>query len=113
MHTQEGHLEDMTTLASVTTISTQRGYTENFRMEEEGLFAPSTEIHYLPNEVAIENFYRFEGASDPEDNAILYLLETHDGLKGMLVDSYGAEADKAISEFIKAIPEAPKAKSKD
>lgn len=113
MYTQEGHLEDMTTLASVTTISTQRGYTENFRMEEEGLFAPSTEIHYLPNEVTIENFYRFEGASDPEDNAILYLLETHDGLKGMLVDSYGAEADKNIAEFIKAIPEAPKAKSKE
>lgn len=113
MQNQNANFDEMTTLASVTSIAAQRGYTENFKVTEEGLYAAATDIYYLPNEVKIDNFYRFEGASDPEDNAILYLLETHDGVMGTLVDSYGAEADKLISDFIKDIPEVPKVRSMD
>lgn len=105
---KEGNFEDMTTLSSVTNTAYKRGYTENFQIKRDGMFAPSTNICYLPNEVKIDNFYRFEGASNPDDNAILYLLETHDGVKGMLVDGYGAGADKEIADFVKDIPETPK-----
>lgn len=108
MYIQEGNLEDMTTLSSVTNTAYKRGYTENFQMKKAGMFAPTTGISYLPNEVKIDNFYRFEGASDPQDNAILYLLETHDGLKGVLIDGYGNGADKEIADFVKEIPEVPK-----
>ncbi len=38
----------------------------------------------------VVEFYRFEGASNPDDNSILYAIETSDGLKGLLVDAYGA-----------------------
>lgn len=104
----EGHFDDMTTLSSVTNTAYKRGYTENFQMKKDGMFAPSSGISYHPNEVKIDNFYRFEGASDPQDNAILYLLETHDGLKGCLIDGYGNGADKEIADFVNDIPEVPK-----
>ncbi len=108
MQPQDAHLDDMTTLTSVTNTAFKRGYTENFQIKKDGMFAPSTGITYLPNEVKIDNFYRFEGASNPDDNAILYLVETHDGIKGMLVDSYGNGADKELADFVKEIPEVPK-----
>jgi len=111
MSIQEGNLDSMNTLSSLTDSVIKKGYTENFQMQPEGLYAPSTNIHYAPNEVKIDNFYRFEGASDPQDSAILYSLETHDGIKGMLIDSYGSDADAMITEFIKEVEHIHKAEA--
>jgi hypothetical protein len=58
---------------------------------------------YLPEEIQVVNFYRFEGESDPDDNAILYIIETVDGTKGTLVDSYGTYNDSRISNFMKNV----------
>lgn len=109
----DGDMADMTTLSNVTAIASERGFKENFKVTPEGLYAASNNIAYLPNEVKIDNFYRFEGASNPDDNAILYLLETHDGLRGTLTDAYGATADGMIAEFISRIPVLPKAPGND
>jgi hypothetical protein len=105
MQNHKAGLDKMTTLSSLIETAVKKGYTENFMVQEDGLYAPTTNIHYLPNEVKIDNFYRFEGASDPQDNAILYFLETHDGILGTLVDSYGATADGLVTGFIKEVEE--------
>lgn len=102
------YIGDMTTMVSVTNTAIQRGYSENFKMQEDGLYSPTTKISYLPNEVKIDNFYRFEGQSDPQDNAILYLIDTHDGIQGMLIDSYGADANELIGNFIKRVEDIQK-----
>ena len=111
MQNQKASFENMNTLSSLTDTAFNKGYTDNFRIEEDGLYAPATDIHYLPNEVKIDNFYRFEGASDPDDNSILYCIETHDGVKGTLIDSYGANNDDLICEFIKEVEEIQKAEA--
>jgi hypothetical protein len=54
---------------------------------------------YAPDQVRVINFFRFEGFSDPDDNAVLYLIETADGLKGTLVDAYGTYADPLVYKF--------------
>lgn len=102
--------ETMSTLSSRTTQATIDGYTESFKVEGKGLRGSSTsdQKYYGPSEVKIHNFYRFEGYSDPNDNAILYLIETADGRKGMLIDSYGAYADNKLSEYIKEVEEIQK-----
>ncbi len=99
--------DSMNTLSSLTETALRKGFSENFSVDKSGklLKAPSTGNSYHPQDVKIDNFYRFEGASDPADNAILYCLETNDGTKGMLIDSYGHDADAAISEFIKKVEE--------
>ncbi|HSY61110.1 MAG TPA: hypothetical protein VK796_04495, partial [Cytophaga sp.] len=58
---------------------------------------------YKPNQVSIVDFYRFEGNSDPEDNAILYAIEAISGERGLLIDAYGSEGDINISDFIVAV----------
>jgi hypothetical protein len=58
---------------------------------------------YKPEDLLIVNFYRYEGISDPEDNSILYVIETRDGAKGTLVDAYGAYSDPLIEKFMKQV----------
>lgn len=76
------------------------GYKEDFITEEGQLKCVSNEKLYRPSDITIVNFYRFEGQNDPDDNSIMYVLETNDGKKGTLIDAYGAYADPDISSFI-------------
>lgn len=92
--------EKMSTLSECVNSAVAKGYTESFKVVGKGLTTEKEEIFYTPAEVTISNFYRFEGYSDPQDNAILYLIETHDGNKGLLIDAYGAYADAKVSKFI-------------
>jgi hypothetical protein len=96
---------EMNTSSAIINKLTMKGYTENFKATAKGLYAPSNEKCYSPEEVAITNFYRFEGSSDPADNTILYSLKTTDGLKGTLIDSYGAYGDKNVTAFMNQIDE--------
>ena len=109
-HKTTGYLdkEEMTTMTSTTNRLLAEGYTENFVIKEVGLQAPSTEKLYNPNEVKINSFYRFEGESDPADSAIVYAIETNDGIKGILIDSYGAGASQRISKFITEVEDITK-----
>jgi len=100
---------DMTTMTGCMNKLQSDGFTENFVAGEKGLEAPSSHKFYIPSEVKILNFYRFEGESDPADNAIVYAIETNDGTKGMLVDSYGgAYANQFVSKFITEVEEITK-----
>ncbi len=101
----EHSTEDMNTLSSLTTSAVKKGYAENFTVKSGKLHAPAVDKYFGPQEVRIDNFYRFEGASDPGDNAILYCIVTQDGVKGMLIDSYGHGSNSAIGEFIKKVEE--------
>lgn len=77
------------------------GYSGNFKATSAGrLCHLETDKTYPPNQISIVNFYRFEGASNPDDNAILYVIQTADGTKGTLVDAYGAYADPAVAKLI-------------
>ena len=90
----------MQTLSEATNKAVEKGFTDNFKVVGKGLTTETEETFYSPEDIKIDNFYRFEGYSDPMDNAILYLIETNDGRKGMLIDAYGAYADAKLSKFI-------------
>lgn len=79
------------------------GYTDDFKVVDNGLKSLKTEKTYNPEEVNVKNYFRFEGQSDPDDNTIMYVIETTDGLKGTLVDAYGPYADVKVSEFMQQV----------
>jgi hypothetical protein len=76
------------------------GYTEDFKAEDDGLRALRSDKLYQPQDVTIVNFFRFEGASNPDDMSIMYVIETNDGCKGTLVDAYGTYASPEVNQFI-------------
>ncbi len=96
---------DMKTLASCLNKLVIDGYTEDFKASERGLLSLQHERLYEARDVNVVNFFRFEGASDPADNSILYVIETNDGLKGTLVDAYGPYSDITVEKFMQQVEE--------
>lgn len=99
---------DMSTLTSCMNKLQGDGFTVNFKVEEKILKSLDSEKRYKPSQVHIVNFYRFEGPSDPDENAILYAIETDTGEKGMITDAYGAYADPHVSKFMKEVEDIEK-----
>ncbi|MGZ8536649.1 MAG: hypothetical protein ACXWV9_00235 [Flavisolibacter sp.] len=79
------------------------GYTEDFKVTESGIEALNEHVNYNPDQIEVVNFFRFEGESDPDDNSILYVLETNDGKKGTLIDAYGVYNDPLVSGFMQNV----------
>ena len=79
-----------------------------FRWTPDG-FTPGKGKYYQPEQMEILKTYRFEGASNPSDTEILYILRTKDGLIGYSQDAYGAYSSHAgedgYDNFIRRIPE--------
>lgn len=84
------------------------GYKEDFKVKEDELQVLSTGKCYKPEQIKIVNFFRFEGQTDPDDDSILYVIETNDGTKGTLVDGYGPSSETATSKFILGVEEIQK-----
>ncbi len=95
---------EMNSLSMVMSKAVKNGYTESFKVGSRGLMPQSdSERVYTPEQIQVINFYRFEGESDPGDNAIMYQIETSDGLKGVLVDAYGMYADEKVNVFMQQV----------
>jgi hypothetical protein len=65
---------------------------------------------YQPQDLEILKAFRFEGASNPSDMEILYVIRAKDGLIGYSQDAYGMysshEKEEGYDNFIRQIPEA-------
>ena len=49
----------------------------------------------------IVDVYRYEGNSDPADEAVVYAIESYNGIKGILVTGYGISYDPDSEEILK------------
>ena len=81
----------------------KKGFSEDFNLIAEGIESKSLKKQWKAGDLEVIKFYRFEGMSDPGDNTILYLIETLDGRKGLLVDVYGADQGEISPEMIKKL----------
>jgi len=73
-----------------------QGFTLDFNLQQNRLKVG--EQDYTADEFEIVDLYRYEGPSDPADEATVYALANKSGLKGVLVTGYGATADDEAAE---------------
>ena len=78
-----------------------RGYTMDFNLQENCIICNQQKFN--PEDFKIAEVYRFEGDSDPADEAIVYAIESKNGLKGVLVNGYGISAETLSSEMAKKL----------
>lgn len=80
--------ESSDTLSQVINRLNTQGYTEDLNRPE------NNTLWLDPGAYRIDAVYRFEGATNPDDESILYALSS-DGynVKGVLVNGYGPSAD--------------------
>jgi hypothetical protein len=77
----------------------QQGYTLDFGLQTGKLVADDK--IYPAEDFEIVDLYRYEGASDPADEATVYALVSKTGLRGLLVSGYGVSSDSASEETLK------------
>jgi hypothetical protein len=104
----ENNKEHLETVVSVLNKLEKEGYETQFKATDEGLLSLSTDIVYQPDQIKVENFFRFEGESNPDDTAIVYAVVTHNGEKGTITDSFNSYGDENVAEFMKQVEEIQK-----
>ena len=92
------------TLAGVMDDLARRGFTGHFTAVDGGLRAVEGGKTFRADQVAISEYHRFEGASNPDDMSIVYAIETRSGMRGTLVDAFGVYSNPVVSEFLKDVP---------
>jgi hypothetical protein len=78
-----------------------RGFTMDFNLSENCIIC--NEHKFNPDDFNIVEVYRFEGNSDPADEAVVYGIESRTGLKGVLVSGYGPSGDTLSGEIAKKL----------
>jgi len=94
----------MDTLSQVMQVLRERGYTEDFNVERNCLSCREGQFKVFHDEFVIDKFYRFEGDSNPEDEATLYAISStkHD-IKGVLVNGAGIYTDDITDELLQSL----------
>ncbi|RYZ55533.1 MAG: phosphoribosylpyrophosphate synthetase [Sphingobacteriales bacterium] len=78
----------------------EEGYVCDFNLKPNCLECKSLDIRLYPDDFVIDKFFRFEGASNPDDSAIVYAISSKDGVKGTMMDAYGVYADSLTTDMI-------------
>lgn len=81
----------------------KRGYTIDFNLGFDGIQSHGVPVSLARNKFEITEVHRFEGATDPNDEAVIYAIESHDGHKGILLNGYGISADPINDEMVKEL----------
>ena len=79
----------------------KRGYTMDFNLAENCIVCH--EEKFNPDEFEITEVYRFEGETDPADEAIVFAIESNMGLKGVLVNAFGIYSEPMSDAMIKKL----------
>ena len=105
-------MSNTATMASLSQVMTrlakEKGIHREFRMNQNGeMTLQDNNYNYQPHDLVIIKTYRFEGASDPADNVILYIISDQFNNKGYIIDAYGVDSNNYSEEhnhFIREIP---------
>ncbi len=94
------------TLSEAIKALQKEGYTEDFNLCDAGVENKSKKSIHGTTELHVLKYYRFEGMSNPDDNTILYVIETTTGEKGLLVDAcvmYAGNVSFDLIEKLKTV----------
>ncbi|MCX2453673.1 phosphoribosylpyrophosphate synthetase [Pedobacter sp. PLR] len=79
----------------------KRGYEYDFILAPDCIECKAIDLQLMPEEFEIDEFYRFEGMTDPGDSAVIYAISSPVGnLKGVLIDAYGVYAENVSPELL-------------
>lgn len=79
----------------------ERGYNLDFNLTENCIICHDDKFN--AEDFEIVEVYRFEGNTDPSDEAVVYAIESVDGKKGVLVNGYGISANAMSADIAKKL----------
>ena len=89
----------VSTVTEAVELLAREGYAEDLHLGGDGLDCSSCGTNHPTDLVEVDRVFRFEGPSDPADEAIVRGLRCPAcGAKGSLVSAFGPDADPALAE---------------
>mgnify|MGYP000936651900 CR=1 FL=1 len=82
----------------------QHSYTTDFNLAFDAIKCSATNRLLKPGEFEIVAHYRFEGDSNPDDEEVIYVIESADGsMKGTLLSAYGMYGEAMSEDMIRKL----------
>ena len=81
----------------------ERGYEIDFNLANDCIECQARSIILKPQDFEITEVHRFEGISDPADEAVVYAIQSKYGDKGVLVNGFGVSADSLDDQMIQKL----------
>ena len=78
----------------------KEGYINDFNLHPEWIECPPLNVRLSPPDFHVDQVHRFEGMNNPDDSSVLYAISSSAGIKGILLDAYGAYADSVSESMI-------------
>lgn len=86
-----------------------RGYVDDLDFTGDCMTCRRTRVQHLFADATVDYTYRFEGASNPDDESIVLGITVAGGdddgsdLHGVLVSAYGPDMDPAVADFLRRL----------
>ena len=95
------------TMTDAVTLLAADGYRVDFGIEDTAARCPECHTRHDLTHSVIERQYRFEGPSDPGDEAIVLGLRCPScGTRGVIASAYGPDADPELFALLARLPRA-------
>lgn len=78
-----------------------KGFTLDFNLEQNCI--SGSHCRLSPEQFEIVEVFRYEGNSDPADEAVVYAIQSAEGHKGVLVTGYGISHDSVSDAMLKKL----------
>ncbi len=96
-------MRDFDTLVEALNALKSEGYTYDFNLVDNCLECDGLEEKFDHQKFEVDEVFRFEGISNPDDNSILYAISTTSGVKGILLDAYGAYSGEISQDMLEKL----------
>jgi len=97
-------MEEMTTMTEVIDKLRSEGYAEDFNLQQNCLVCRNGHYSVFHDEFVIDKVYRFEGDSDPADEATVYAISSPKyDIKGILVNGAGIYTEAMTDEMLRSL----------
>lgn len=99
-------MNKMSTVTEVLQKLKEDGYTVDFNLSDNCLICHGNSLQIHPEEFVVDEHFRFEGVTDPGDEAIVYAISsTKHNIRGTLINGYGISSNPETDKIISALKE--------
>ena len=74
----------------------EKGFTHDFNLHAE-------DIKTNPKEFNVAHVYRYEGDSDPDEESVVYGINSNSGKKGVFVSGFSANSDNEAAHILEKL----------
>ena len=97
-------MESYETVTDAINALKKQGYTEDLNLKENSIEDNKGRHKLSPADFKIDKFFRFEGDSEPDEEAIVYAISSEKyNLKGVLVNAFGIYSDGMANDLIEKL----------